>query len=74
MNEFEILAELIGIPDLKTQNRNQENSTARQAIAFLLHKEGFSEAEIGVMQGRSRTIIQEKHLKTPGLRMVKSAE
>ena len=57
MNEFEILAELIGIPDLKTQNRNQENSTARQAIAFLLHKKGFSEAEIGVMQGRSRTAI-----------------
>ncbi len=57
MNEFEILAELIGIPDLKTQNRNQENSTARQAIAFLLYKKGFSAAEIGVMQGRSRTTI-----------------
>jgi len=57
MNEFEILAELIGIPDLKTQNRNQVNSTARQAIAFFLHKKGFSAAEIGVMQGRNRTTI-----------------
>lgn len=57
MNKFEILAELIGIPDLKTQNRNPVNSTARQAIAFLLHKEGFSAAEIGRMQGRSRSTI-----------------
>lgn len=57
MNEFEILAELIGIPDLKTQNRNQVNSTARQAISYFLYEKGFSGAEIGAMQGRERTTV-----------------
>lgn len=57
MNEFVKIARKIGIPDLLNSNRNRENSTARQAIAYYLKSKGYNEKQIAKMQKRSRTTI-----------------
>ena len=57
MNEFEMLSVKLGFPNLKTGNRNRENSTARQAISFYLKEKGYKEPAIADMQGRNRTTI-----------------
>lgn len=57
MDEFEMLSVKLGFPNLKTGNRNRENSTARQAISFYLKGKGYKEDQIAKMQGRNRTSI-----------------
>ena len=57
MNEVELLAKSLGFPDLIESNRDQINSTVRQAISYYLKKLDYKEKDIAVMQKKSRATI-----------------
>lgn len=63
MNEVQLLAELLGFPNLIDANRDRMNSTVRQAISYYLKRLDYQEKDIAVMQKKSRATIYH-HIKT----------
>ncbi len=57
MNQFELLAQKLGNPNLLSANNSTFNSACRQAISYYLNLKGYSSTYIAKLQGKERSTV-----------------